>query len=84
LTPELQQLLHGSAVQQSWEMQIAVLLLWALRQPPQSRIGSFWQQYRSLLPGSLQYCSSLLAWDGLELHELQVKLEPSLQEAKQK
>jgi hypothetical protein len=74
LTPELQQLLHGSAVRQSWEMQTAVLLLWALRQPPQSRLGGFWQQYRQLLPGSLQDCSSLLVWSDLELQELQVRL----------
>ena len=73
MCPALQQLLHSSAVSESWEMQIAVLLLWALRQaPPQSRIGSFWRQYRPLLPGGVQDCSSLLVWSAAELQELQV------------
>lgn len=72
LSPDLQQLLHSSAVSQSWELQVAVLLLWALRQPPESRIGSFWQQYKPLLPCSVQDCSSLLVWSDPELQELQV------------
>lgn len=72
VTPALQQVLHASEVSQSWEMQVAVLLLWALRQPPQSRIGGFWQQYRPLLPGSVQDCASLLVWSDSELAQLQV------------
>lgn len=68
----LEQLLHSSAVSESWEMQVAVLLLWALRQSPQSRIGSFWRQYRPLLPGGVQDCSSLLVWSAAELQQLQV------------
>jgi hypothetical protein len=74
MCPALEQLLHSSAVSQSWEMQVAVLLLWALRQAsPQSRIGSFWRQYRPLLPGGVQDCSSLLVWTAAELQELQVR-----------
>jgi hypothetical protein len=66
-------LLHSSAVSQAWEMQVAAQLLWALRQPLQSRFG-FWQQYRPLLPRSLEDCSSLLVWSAAELSELQVRL----------
>jgi hypothetical protein len=73
MSPALQHLLHKSAVSQSWEMQVAVLLLWALRQPPQSRVGRFWQQYRPLLPRSVQDCSSLLVWSDRQLQELQVR-----------
>jgi hypothetical protein len=72
-SPALQRLLHESAVSQAWEMQVAVLLLWALRQPPESRVGGFWQQYRPLLPRSVQECSSLLVWTDSQLQELQVK-----------
>lgn len=72
MTPELQQLLHHSAVSHCWEMQVAALLLWALRRPPQSRIGGFWQRYRPLLPRGVQDCSSLLVWSRAELQELQV------------
>lgn len=72
MSAALHHLLHESAVNQSWEMQVAVLLLWALRQPPQSRVGSFWQQYRPLLPRGVQDCSSLLVWSDSQLRELQV------------
>lgn len=72
MSPMLHQLLHSSACSQSWEMQVAVLLLWALRQPPESPIGSFWRQYRQLLPASVHDCTSLLVWSEAELQELQV------------
>jgi hypothetical protein len=55
-------------------MQVAALLLWALRLSPVSPVGSFWQQYRQLLPGSVQECSSLLVWSKDELEELQVRV----------
>jgi hypothetical protein len=73
MSPALQQLLHHSAVSKSWEMQVAALLLWALRLPPGSPVGSFWQQYRQLLPATVQECSSLLVWSQAELNELQVR-----------
>lgn len=72
MSPMLHQLLHSSACSQSWEMQVAVLLLWALRQPPESPIGSFWRQYRKLLPASVHDCTSLLVRSEAELQELQV------------
>jgi hypothetical protein len=70
--PQLQRLLHDSVCARAWELQVAALLLWALRQPRTSRIGGFWRQYAArLLPRTTSDCSSLLVWGEHELAQLQ-------------
>jgi hypothetical protein len=69
---QLQALLAGSECSAAWELQVAALLLWAVREPTSTRVGGFWRRNAAhLLPG-LQDNASLLVWSEQELQELQV------------
>jgi hypothetical protein len=71
--PALHTLLHSSSSSCSrhWEMQLAALLLWAVRQPHDSQLGGFWRRYAAELLPSLNEQAGLLLWSEQELEQLQ-------------
>eukprot|EP00878_Enallax_costatus_P030739 GHUV01033521.1.p1 GENE.GHUV01033521.1~~GHUV01033521.1.p1 ORF type:complete len:270 (+),score=72.76 GHUV01033521.1:815-1624(+) len=52
-------------------LQVAALLLWAIRQPGDTAVGEFWRAYASAFLPSAEQQHSLLLWSGQELAELQ-------------
>jgi hypothetical protein len=52
-------------------MQLAALLLWAIRQPHDSQLGGFWRRYAAELLPSLNEQAGLLFWSEQELEQLQ-------------
>jgi hypothetical protein len=52
-------------------MQLATLLLWAVRQPQDSQLGGFWRRYAAELLPSLNEQAGLLFWSEQELEQLQ-------------
>ncbi|KAF8071007.1 Beta-carotene ketolase [Scenedesmus sp. PABB004] len=52
-----------------WELQVAALLVWALRLPRGDALGDFWRDFTALLPRAEQL-SLLLLWRQAELAEL--------------
>ncbi|KAF6265769.1 hypothetical protein COO60DRAFT_761544 [Scenedesmus sp. NREL 46B-D3] len=69
--PALRTLLHSSSSSSHWEMQLAELLLWAVRQPQDSQLGGFWRRYTAELIPSLNEQAGLLLWSKRELEQLQ-------------